>query len=90
MTTKMPFGKHRGKTISEVFRREPQYLAWFCDAVEGNDVVKWAIRALPGFCPTRKAPQIELDLPNLGVDPGLSRKQLDQLCWEILNPAVEK
>jgi hypothetical protein len=92
MTTTMPFGKYRGKPISEVFRRDPKYLAWFCDCVDGNDVVKRAIRALPGLCLPNSPPQVskpvqEVDLPNLGVDPGLSREQLDRLCWEILHPA---
>ena len=45
----MPFGKHRGKPVSEVLRQEPSYLGWFCNAVDGNETLKRAIRALPGF-----------------------------------------
>ena len=92
---KMPFGKHRGKPISEVFRQEPTYLGWFCNCVDGNEVVKKAIRALPGFsdgkCFSQKQSkaQQEFDLPNMGVDPSLSRADLDRLCWEILHPPVE-
>jgi hypothetical protein len=95
----MPFGKYRGKPISEVFRQDRSYLAWFCDAVDGNEVFKRAIRGLPGFSTvvsgkyfSQRKPnesQPEFDLPNLGVDPQLSREQLDRLCWEILHPPVE-
>ena len=92
----MPFGKHRGKPISEVFRQDRSYLTWFCDCVDGNEVFKQAIRALPGFSgasgkyfsqkhPIRK-PDQEPDLPNMGVDPSLSREQLDRLWHEILQP----
>jgi hypothetical protein len=38
-----------GKPISEVFRQDPSYLTWFCNNVDGNEVLKRAIRALPGF-----------------------------------------
>ena len=80
----MPFGKYRGKTVSEVLRQDRSYLAWFCDNVNGNEGIKQAIRALPGFSvesgkyfqqtqPVRK-PDQEFDLPNLGVDPNLSRQ----------------
>ena len=68
----MPFGKHRGKPISEVLRQDRQYLAWFCDTVDGNEVLKRAIRGLAGFSGVwevlSQAP-VELNLPNMGVDP---------------------
>ena len=97
---RMPFGKHRGKPISDVFRQDRQYLAWFCDCVEGNEGIKRAIRGLPGFSKvvsgkyfshkqTASKPDQEFDLPNMGVNPSLSREQLDRLCWEILHPVVE-
>lgn len=95
----MPFGKHRGKPISEVFRQDPSYLVWFCDNVDGNEGIKRVIRALPGFpVASRKyfsqrkpsESQQDFDFPNMGVDPGLSREDLDRLCREILHPAVEK
>jgi hypothetical protein len=96
---RMPFGKHKGKTISEVLRQDPSYLAWFCDCVDGNEVLKRAIRALPGFSvvvgkyfspkPSFCKSDQEFDVPNLGVDPSLSREDLDRLCWEILHPPVE-
>ena len=98
---RMPFGKHRGKPISEVLGQEPTYLTWFCDVVEGNEGIKRAIRALPGFPvasekyfsqqkPSVSKPDQEFDIPNLGVDPSLSREDLDRLWWEILHPPVEK
>ena len=83
----MPFGKHRGAPVSEVLGQDPSHLAWFRDAVDGNEAIEGAIRALPGFCPIRRAPQVHKpDLPNMGVDPRLSREQLDRLCREILDP----
>jgi hypothetical protein len=90
----MPFGKHRGKPVSRVLGQDPSYLSWFCHAVDGNETLKRAIRALPGFdeaCgygkrqPVRKLDQ-EPDLPNMGVDPRLSREDFDRLCREILDP----
>jgi hypothetical protein len=95
---KMPFGKYRGKPISEVFRKDPSYLTWFCDCVDGNEVFKRAIRALPGFPEASgkyfsqkqsiRKPVEEPELPNMGVDPQLSREQLDRLWHEILQPMV--
>jgi hypothetical protein len=93
---RMPFGKYRGKPVSEVLGHDPSYLAWFCDTVDCNEELKVAIRALPGFAGTsgkhrhqvqqvRQSDQ-EPDLPNMGVDPRLSREQLDRLCREILDP----
>ena len=95
---RMPFGKHRGKPISSVLKCDPSYLRWFCDCVDGNEGVKRAIRALPGFSgasgkrfPQRKPSesQQEFDIPNMGVDPQLTREDLDRLCREILHPAGE-
>jgi hypothetical protein len=94
----MPFGKYRGKPISSVLNCDASYLAWFCDAVDGNEVIKRVIRALPGFSvavsgkyfspqPSAGKPDQEFDIPNMGVDPSLSREDLDRLCWEILHPA---
>jgi hypothetical protein len=95
----MPFGKFRGMPISEVFQRDPSYLAWFCDCVDGNEVFKRTIRALPGFPGASgkyfsqkqsiRMPDQDLDLPNMGVDPQLSREQLDRLWHGILQPMVE-
>jgi hypothetical protein len=66
--------------------------------VPGTEAIKRAIRALPGFFPSnghRKAQHVHMsavepDLPNPGVDPRLSREQLDRLCKEILDPPVEE
>ena len=33
---RMPFGRYRGKPVSEVLRQDPSYLTWFCDPVEGT------------------------------------------------------
>jgi hypothetical protein len=92
----MPFGRHRGEPVSRVLGQDPSYLAWFCDTVDGNETLKRAIRALPGFdeaCgktqPVRKLEQ-DLDLPNMGVDPRLSKEDLDRLCREILHPPEEE
>jgi hypothetical protein len=87
-----PLGKHGGKTVPEVLGQDLSYLAWFHDTVDGNAVLKRAIHALAGFCPpngrhttqqARKRAE-EPDLPNLEVDPSLSREDLDRLCREIL------
>lgn len=97
LAPRMPFGKYRGKTVSEVLEQDPSYLRWFCDCVDGNEVLKLAIRALPGFkessgkCFLEKRPDgkpDEQELMDLGVDPRLSREDLDRLCWEILHPPV--
>ena len=50
----MPFGKHRGRALSEILNEEPSYLAWFYDHVDGNEKLKQAIAALPEF-PARLA-----------------------------------
>ena len=47
--TVMPFGKFRNRPLDEVFRVEPSYVAWFYETVDGNEEVKRAIAALPGF-----------------------------------------
>jgi hypothetical protein len=88
----MPFGKHGGEPVSRILGQDPSYLGWFCDTVDGNEVLKQAIRALPGFheaCGTKRPvrkPDQETDLPNMGVDPRLSKEDLDRLCREILHP----
>jgi hypothetical protein len=97
---RMPFGKHRGKPVSEVRGHDPSYLAWPCNAVAGNEGLKRAIRALPGFSgasgrrfPQKRCvrkPDQELDLPNLGAALRPSREQLDRLCYEILNPPAKE
>ena len=94
---RMPFGKHRGKPISEVFRQDPSCLSWFCDCVDGNEGIKQAIRGLPGFSgasgkcfsqkPSASKPDRKFDIPNMGVDPSLSREDLDRLWHEILHSA---
>jgi hypothetical protein len=89
----MPFGKYRGKPISEVFRQDHSYLAWFFCNVDGNEDIKRAIRALPGF----RSPNSRRTTQPVGssfddsfcIDPRLSREDLDRLCWEILHPPKE-
>jgi hypothetical protein len=68
--------------------------------VDGNETLKRAIRALPGFpaaCgkrfgqkPSIRKPEQEPDLPDMGVDPRLSREDLDMLCREIFDPPEEE
>ena len=50
----LPFGKHKGKVISVVFAEDSGYLCWFHDVVDGNEELKQAMEALPGF-PARLA-----------------------------------
>ncbi len=33
----MPFGKHCGKSVNEVMKKDPTYLAWFVDNIKGRD-----------------------------------------------------
>ena len=90
---RMPFGKHRGKPISEVFRQDRSYLTWFCDKVDRNDDLKRAIRALPGFSGAsgkNRQPVASSFHEPFCLDPRLSREDLDRLCWEILHPPEEK
>ena len=90
----MPFGKYRGKPLSEILKCDPSYLAWFYCNVDGNEVIKRAIRALPGF----RSPNSRRTTQPVGssfddsfcIDPRLSREDLDRLCREILHLAKEK
>jgi hypothetical protein len=45
----MPFGKFAGTAVALVYEREPGYLAWFYETVDGREEVKEAIRALDGI-----------------------------------------
>jgi hypothetical protein len=89
---RMPFGKHRGEPISEIFRQDRSYLAWFCNAVDGNENIKRAIHALPGFsgasARNRQPVGSSFD-DSFFIDPRLSREDLDRLCWEILHPPMK-
>lgn len=91
---RMRFGKYRGKPVSEVLKCDPSYLAWFYCNVDGNEDIKRAIRALPGFrspSSQHKPQQVSSSLDDLFcIDPRLSRDDLDRLCWEILHPPKEK
>ena len=90
----MPFGKYRGKTIAEIFRQDSSYLAWFYCKVDGNEDIKRAIRALPGFCPANshsKTQPVSNSFDDLFcIDPRLSREDLERLCWEILHAPEAK
>ena len=89
---RMPFGKYRGKPISEVFRQDRSYLTWFCKNVDGNEDLKRSIRALPGLSgasgKNRQPVGSFLDEP-FCLDPRLSREDLDRLCYEILHPVED-
>ena len=45
----MPFGKFAGLTVALVYERQPSYLAWFHETVDGYEELKEAIRALDGI-----------------------------------------
>jgi hypothetical protein len=45
----MPFGKFKGQTLRWVYEKDPSYLAWFHETVEGCEDVKAVIRALDGI-----------------------------------------
>ena len=74
-------------------RQAPSYLAWFYDNVDGNEGLKGAILALPGFSrafgKSRHQVRSSFDEP-FCIDPRLSRADLDRLCWEILHLPEEK
>lgn len=43
----MPFGKHRGKTLGDIARREPSYLLWLLDrATTLSGAFREAVRAV--------------------------------------------
>jgi hypothetical protein len=93
----LPFGKYKGKPISEVFQHDPSYLAWFCNTVDGNKGLKRAICALTGrpeafrkCLASRPQPIRSCAEEAFCIDPRLSREDLDRLCREILNPPAEE
>jgi hypothetical protein len=93
----MPFGKYKGKPISEVFRQDPSYLTWFCDTVDGNEELKRAICILTGrpepfrkCLASRSQPVRGCAEDTFCIDPRLSREDLDRLCREILNPPADE
>ena len=47
--TVMPFGKFKGLAVALVYERQPSYLAWFHETVDGHEEVKEAIRTLDGI-----------------------------------------
>jgi hypothetical protein len=71
----MPFGKHRGRALSEILNEEPSYLAWFYDTVEDQRELKQAIAALPEF-PARLARYRERK--------GLKDRSLEQRIEEVV------
>ena len=44
---KIPFGKHKGKTIKEIIKSDPQYLYWVCENIEWFALSTKAQKALP-------------------------------------------
>ena len=71
----MPFGKHKGRALSEILDEEPTYLAWFYDHVDGNEGLKEAIATLPEF-PARLAKYRERK--------EIKNKTLDQKIEEVV------
>ena len=45
----MPFGKFAGLTVALIYERQPSYLAWFHETVEGCPEIKEVIRGLDGI-----------------------------------------
>ena len=93
----MPFDKYKGKPISQVFQRDPSYLAWFCNTVDGNEGLKWAIYGLAGrpeafrkCLASRAQPIWSCAEETFCIDPRLSREDLDRLCRESLNPPADE
>jgi len=73
-TTVMPFGKYAWLTVALVYEKDPSYVAWFHDTVDGCDEVKEAIRGLPG---------IETHLTAFRQKQRLSPKQLTPTQQEV-------
>ena len=44
---KITFGKHKGSTIKEVIKRDPQYLYWACDNIKWFALTIKVQKALP-------------------------------------------
>ena len=84
----LPFGKRRGKTVSRSPRAGSRRTSpGFAGAVDGNETLKRAIRALPGFrracggdsAGRNREPDQEPDCySDVGVDPRLSRGEYRQ------------
>jgi hypothetical protein len=91
-----PFGKYRGFTPAEVMRRQPSYLCWFFETVEGCEDVKKAIVTLPGFEEhlanyRERQRRREKELRQAPVSPFLppgqleSEEMLARLCDQLFN-----
>ncbi len=48
-TVTMPFGKYAFLTVALIYEKDPSYLAWFHDTVDGCEDIKELIRSLPGI-----------------------------------------
>jgi hypothetical protein len=87
----MPFGKFMGKTMAWVYEKQPSYLAWFHETVDGFENIKAAIRLLDGFEEHleayRQRPQQPTRQPAKSVAP--SRQQVEWLMGKFSTQTVD-
>lgn len=60
---RMPFGRHKGKSIAEIYADDPEYLAWFAANVEPGKA-RDAVRAYlepPANCPAPPPAEVHDD-----------------------------
>jgi hypothetical protein len=86
---RMPFGKYRGMTIVEVWRKQPSYLAWFLESVEADceevQVVKAEIEKMPGIkWMLEKYHERQLQQQWVGQN-HFSPAAIDDLCDKLFN-----
>ncbi len=46
----MPFGKHRGRTLGQIARRDPGYLRWLANKYRDGKIGQRAMRLLEPGC----------------------------------------
>jgi uncharacterized protein (DUF3820 family) len=98
---RLPFGKHKGRTLREVMREEPGYLCWFHDTVEDQREIKAAMEALPdsagrlaAYRERRSVKQRTLEETIEAVVTRMFRveptqQEVDRLCDELFDPSGE-
>ena len=86
----MPFGKFKGLTVALVYERQPSYLAWFHETVDGREEVKEAIRALDGiearlatFRQRRQPAEKPLSPVQQEVERLMERFAVDTVCYGL-------
>ncbi len=98
---RLPFGKHKGRTLREIMHEDPSYLAWFYDSVEDQQDIKAAMEALPEFpmqlAKYRERKEIRGKSIDRRIEETVSRMfavepspaQLDALCNRLFNEGSE-